>query len=115
VFIRTVGGPWDELVHFIKADNGSGQAAVRQVRRAALGGSEKSYRRTIAELELLGKDRPSVKSFYVNDRVVMLDESAEIQRVSRMPWTGRKFFWPAASLCPGRLRPVPGGFRIQRC
>ena len=24
VFIRTVGGPWDELVHFIKADNGSG-------------------------------------------------------------------------------------------
>ncbi len=59
------------------------KAAVRQVRRAALGGSEKSYRRTIAELELLGKDRPSVKSFYVNDRVVMLDESAEIQRVSR--------------------------------
>ncbi|MFR4222920.1 MAG: ATP-binding cassette domain-containing protein [Akkermansia sp.] len=58
------------------------KAAVRQVRRAALGGSEKSYRRTIA-VELLGKDRPSVKSFYVNDRVVMLDESAEIQRVSR--------------------------------
>lgn len=59
------------------------KAAVRQVRRAALDGSEKSYRRTIAELELLGKGHPSVKSFYVNDRVVMLDESAEIQRVSR--------------------------------
>ena len=30
-----------------------------------------------------GKGKPSVKSFYVNDRIVMLDESAEIQRVSR--------------------------------
>ena len=57
--------------------------AVRTVRRAAIDGSEKSYKRTISELEQKGKGKPSVKSFYVNDRIVMLDESAEIQRVSR--------------------------------
>ena len=85
------------------------KAAVRQVRRAALGGSEKSYRRTIAELELLGKDRPSVKSFYVNDRVVMLDESAEIQRVSRDALDRPEIFlarrqplpWGGSGLSPG--------------
>ena len=57
--------------------------AVRTVRRAAIDGSEKSYKRTIDRLEREGKGKPSVKSFYVNDRIVMLDESAEIQRVSR--------------------------------
>lgn len=85
------------------------KAAVRQVRRAALGGSEKSYRRTIAELELLGKGRPSVKSFYVNDRVVMLDESAEIQRVSRDALDRPEIFlarrqplpWGGSGLSPG--------------
>ena len=56
---------------------------MRTVRRAAIDGSEKSYKRTISELEQKGKGKPSVKSFYVNDRIVMLDESAEIQRVSR--------------------------------
>lgn len=59
------------------------KAAVRRVRRAAVNGYEKNYRQVIAELEQQGKGKPSVKSFYVNDRIVMLDESAEIQRVSR--------------------------------
>lgn len=88
------------------------KAAVRQVRRAALGGSEKSYRRTIAELELLGKGRPSVKSFYVNDRVVMLDESAESSVSAGMPWTGRKFFWPppASALGSSGLSPGDSGY-----
>ncbi len=90
------------------------KAAVRQVRRAALGGSEKSYRRTIAELELLGKDRPSVKSFYVNDRVVMLDESAEIQRVSRDALDRPEIFLARRQPLPWGGSACPGGFRIQR-
>ncbi|MFR1410846.1 MAG: ATP-binding cassette domain-containing protein [Akkermansia sp.] len=96
----------------------SGGAGTGQSRCPAGGGRPwrfgKSYRRTIAELELLGKDRPSVKSFYVNDRVVMLDESAEIQRVSRDALDRPEIFWPAASLCPGGGSGLSPGIRIQR-
>lgn len=51
-------------------------------------------------MELLGKGHPSVKSFYVNDRVVMLDESAEIQRVSRDALDRPEIFL-------GRRQPLP--------
>lgn len=71
--ISAIGAPDAEL----------SKSAIRTVRRAAMGGTEKNYKQTLAELERQGKGHPSVKSFYVNDRIVMLDESAEIQRVSR--------------------------------
>ncbi len=59
------------------------KASIRNVRRAAMALPEKEYKAAIAKLEEQGKDKPAVKSFYVNERMVMLDESAEIQRVSR--------------------------------
>ncbi len=64
-------------------DARSAKAAIRRIRRAAINSSEQRYKQEIAALEAEGKDKPSVKSFYVNDRMVMLDESAEILRVSR--------------------------------
>ncbi len=64
-------------------DARSAKAAIRRIRRTAMNSSEAEYKKAIAELEAAGIDKPSVKSFYVNDRMVMLDESAEILRVSR--------------------------------
>lgn len=93
------------LLHIaaIGADNPQqAKEFVRRVRRAALDGSEKNYRKTIEELEQMGKGKPSVKSFYVNDRVVMLDESAEIQRISREASDSPEIFL-------ARRQPLPWG------
>lgn len=76
---------------------------IRRVRRAAQSGDDGEYNKEIERLEAHGADKPSVKSFYVNERIVMLDESAEVLRVSREAvdrpeiFLARRQPWPWAS------------------
>ncbi len=61
----------------------SAKQGLRTIRRSAIGDTEKDYKNLIYKMEEETRDMREMKSFFVNDRITMMDENAEIQRVSR--------------------------------